>query len=72
MKRLIAYHSTLVMGNQREKKPYPTESVQHTQHPIGSSPPYIAMKGDTEGVDNSKFELKGFECLNAPTRRLDL
>jgi len=39
------------MGNQREKKPYPTESVRHTQHPIGSSPPYICyILGPMQGA----------------------
>ena len=51
---------------------YLTEFVGHAQHPICSSPPYIAMKRDSEGGNKSAFELKCFKCLNVLPRRLNL
>ena len=57
---------------QINRKLYLTEFVRHTEHSVGSSPPYVAMKGDAEGVDKANFKLECFEPLDALTRRLNL
>ena len=67
------FHSMLLIGIQiKQNTIYLTEFVWHAQHPVRSPPPYIAMKRDAEGVDESAFELKCFKCLDTLTRRLNL
>ena len=39
------------MRVQKNQITYLTEFIQHTQHLMCHSPPYIAMKGNGEGVD---------------------
>jgi len=72
-KRLIAFSLDITNKKSKEsRKTHLMESVQHTQHSVGSSPPDVVVKGDAEGVDKSNLKLEGFECLDVLTRRLDL